>query len=213
MKITINAESKVAYESPDHIIPIGTKYDNSTNLNYIKEVENFFNRKPLNILDLGCAGGQLIVDFIKNGHNAFGIEGSDYNIKNKTENWVKYYEKNLWTADITKKIEIKDEKQEPVLFDLISCWEVVEHIHPNDLNFLFDQITSFLKPDGIFVASINSGHDCRRDEKGKLLFLHQSVFQENFWREEILKNRNIIAYPFTNVVRKMDNSFYIGIKK
>jgi cyclopropane fatty-acyl-phospholipid synthase-like methyltransferase len=117
----------------------------------------------------------------------------------------------LWSADLTKKIDILDENNEKILFDLVSAWEVIEHIAPNDLDFFFNQIQTFLKPNGLFIASINTGHDCRRDENNNLITLHQSVFKKKYWEDKILKNKKIIKYPFKNYVRKMNDSFYIGL--
>ena len=164
-------------------------------------------------MDIGCAGGQLIVDFHRRGHTAIGIEGSDYNIKHKQFNWPEYYRSVLWTADLTKPLKIVDENGDRVLFDLISAWEVVEHIHPNDLNFFFDNILDQLKPDGIFVSSVNTGPDLRYDENGNLYALHQSVFLEQYWKEEILKNRVIQPYPFSSIVRNCTSSFYMTMKR
>jgi len=62
-KLKIITEFPVAYNSPDHIVPVGTKNDNSTDSEYIMEVENFFKNEKINIMDIGCAGGQLAVDF------------------------------------------------------------------------------------------------------------------------------------------------------
>jgi len=203
----------VAITSPDHIFPVGTKNDNSTHSGYIEEVESYFQNKKINIMDIGCAGGQLAVDFHNRGHLSFGIEGSDYNIKNKQFNWPAHYQNVLWTADLTKTFKVVDEKEDEILFDLISAWEVVEHIHPDHLEVFFENIISKLKPDGIFIASINLGPDDRIDSKGNVIHLHQSVFSESHWKQKILDKRNVTAYPFRNKVRDSINSFYIGIRK
>ena len=38
-------------------------------------IYNLFDERPLNVLELGCGGGQFTADFIKDGHNAFGLDG------------------------------------------------------------------------------------------------------------------------------------------
>ena len=211
--IKILTEFPIAYDSPDHIVPVGTKNDNSTDSGYIVEVENYFKNEKINIMDIGCAGGQLAVDFHNRGHLSVGIEGSDYSIKHKQFNWPTYHEKVLWTADITKPFKIVDEDGNRVLFDLISAWEVVEHIHPNDLDNFFNNILSQLKSDGIFISSINLGPDDRQDENGNIVHLHQSVFSEKEWREKILSKRIVEPYPFNSKVRVSSNSFYIAMKR
>jgi 2-polyprenyl-3-methyl-5-hydroxy-6-metoxy-1,4-benzoquinol methylase len=212
-KLKIITEFPVAYNSPDHIVPVGTKNDNSTDSEYIMEVENFFKNEKINIMDIGCAGGQLAVDFYNRGHLSVGIEGSDYNIKHKQFNWPTYHEKVLWTADLTKPFKMVDENNNRVFFDLISAWEVVEHIHPNDLDNFFDNILSQLKPDGIFISSVNMGPDDRIDKNGNVIHLHQSVFPEKHWKEKILSKRIVESYPFVNKVRNSLNSFYMTMKR
>ncbi len=210
--IKVLTDFPVAVTSPDHIFPVGTKNDNSTHFGYIQEVELFFQNKKINTMDIGCAGGQLAVDFHNRGHLSIGIEGSDYNIKNKQFNWPNFYKNVLWTADLTKPFKVLDEKENELLFDLISAWEVVEHIHPNQLENFFDNIILKLKPDGIFVASINLDPDDRVDEDGNVIHLHQSVFPEKFWKEKILNKYNVVNYPFENKVRNCVNSFFVGIR-
>ena len=48
-------------------------------------------------LDLGCSGGQLVIDYIDRGHLGIGLEGSNYSVINKRANWPKYHNKNLFT--------------------------------------------------------------------------------------------------------------------
>jgi cyclopropane fatty-acyl-phospholipid synthase-like methyltransferase len=211
-KVELITEFPVAWKSPDHLVPTGTKNDNNTNTGYIEEVENLFNKQKINVMDLGCAGGQLIVDFANRGHLAVGVEGSDYNIKHQLHNWPEYHKKVLFTADLTKPYKVLDENGEQVKFDLISAWEVIEHISWSNLDIFFENMFSNLKDDGIFVGSINTGPDIR-EENGKLIFLHQTVFPEEFWKTHILNKYLVEAYPFKNRVRTMQEYFLISIKR
>jgi predicted TPR repeat methyltransferase len=154
----------------------------------------------------------LAVELALRENFSIGIEGSDLPIKNKLHNWPKYYGSVLHTADLTKPFYITRDN-EKVLFDVISSWEVVEHIHPTQLDSYFENVLANLSDNGIFVASINTGPDIRRDSAGNLHYLHQSVFQEQYWREKLLKKYNVVAYPFQNKVRNCDNSFFVGLKK
>lgn len=213
------AKKPVALDSPDHICPVGAKNDNSTNLNYIIEVESWLKnnlKKQEGILmDVGCAGGQLAVDFSNRGHFSIGIEGSSYPLENNRDNWKNYYGSVLHTCDATKPFHLKKNGKK-VLFDLISAWEVVEHIHPDNLDSFFDNILSNLSPDGIFVVSINTSKDERILESGEVIKLHQSVFAKNEWFNKILKNRNVLEYPFKHKVRgghPSEKSFHIALKR
>jgi len=48
--------------------------------------------------------------------------------------------KNLFTCDITKPFEVVQGSQ-PVRFDLITAWEVLEHIGPDALDQVFRNIS------------------------------------------------------------------------
>lgn len=212
--VTVIAEKPIAVDSPDHICPVGAKNDNTTNTWYIEEVMEYLNRENLgtNVMDIGCAGGQLAVDFSHRGCFSIGIEGSSYPVDNKRENWKNYHKTILHTADVTKPYYVQ-KSGEKVLFDLISAWEVVEHIHPNDLDAFFDNVLSNLKPNGIFVASINTSEDVRVLPDGSTIQIHQSVFSKETWLDKILADRNVVPYPFRHSVRTGPSSFHIGMKR
>lgn len=213
MNVRLITEYPVAYESPDHIVPVGTKNDNNSSSDYIAEVEKFFDGKRIAVMDIGCAGGQLVVDFHERGHCAVGVEGSDYNTKHGLHNWPKYHNSVLFTADITKPFVVVDDNNERVLFDLISAWEVIEHISWNDLDAMFANVLANLKPGGLFLFSINCDPDVRQDANGDLHFLHQSVFPKEFWIENVLNKYRIVEYPFETRVRTMSNYFCLGIRR
>ena len=48
----------VAFDSPDHICPVGAKNDNTSNLNFVKSVEKHFQRK-INYLESQILNYQL----------------------------------------------------------------------------------------------------------------------------------------------------------
>ena len=69
--IELISEYKLAKDSPDHHYPQGTKnvaggpyYNWLNNKNpFVAEVQNYFNRKDISVLDLGAASGVLVDDF------------------------------------------------------------------------------------------------------------------------------------------------------
>jgi len=211
MKLITN--NPVAWNSPDHLYPCGTAHDNSTDYNFITEIENFFNNKQLNFLDIGCSGGQLVVDFNNRGHNAIGIEGSDYSIIHNRANWPTYYNKLLFTCDATKPYTITDDNDVNVKFDCITAWEVIEHIAPEELNQFFTNIINHMDENSIFVGSI-SEHPSYWDYGGVTRQLHQSVFDKQYWMGEILpKYFKVENYPFTYKVRYEETSFWVKLMK
>src|SRR5256885_3495478 len=58
---------RVAFSSPDHLVPFGTKQDNSTNEKFVLHmnalVRSEFHTETPCFMDLGCSGGQLVKDF------------------------------------------------------------------------------------------------------------------------------------------------------
>lgn len=204
----IKTEHPVAYDSPDHLCPWGTARDNSTDYGFILEIESFFNGKKIKTLDIGCSGGQLTIDFHNRGHEAIGIEGSDYSVVNQRANWPQYHNNLLFTCDATKPYEVLDEKEEKLVkFDLITAWEVVEHIHEKDFEMFFENILSHLKEDGIFCASINPYEDTRDG-----FDIHQSVFDQEKWYSILKKFFVVEDMPFHNKVR-YGGSFHVLCRK
>lgn len=196
---------KIALDSPDHLRPYGTKRDNHTNKKYIEEVENYFGLRKIKYLDLGCAGGQLAVDFHLNGHIAIGLEGSDYGIKNSFANWPVYNEKVLFTCDIRKPFKIVEENGLQVLFDCISSWEFLEHIGKQDLNQVFKNVVSHLTPNGIFLGSLS-------------MFIHPpyhaTIMTEEQWKNEFFLKyfKTSEPYPFRGKVRNLHQSLFYFLK-
>jgi SAM-dependent methyltransferase len=212
--ISLITNHPIAYDSPDHIVPWGTMRDNSTLPEFIEEIETHFSNQPIKMMDLGCSGGQLVVDFHNRGHLAVGLEGSDYSVKHQRANWPEWYNKILFTCDVAKEYQINKDN-EPIKFELITAWEVLEHIHPDDLKMFFNQIAKHLSPNGIFVASISPNHDVIEG-----VALHQSVFQQHEWLFNILtedgalegSNLEYHPYPFKHAVRRGNGSFHILLK-
>ena len=156
--ITLETNHPVAIESPDHIFPWGTMRDNSTNEGFINEIlayNKIKGKETINFLDLGCSGGQLVIDILNRGNRSIGLEGSDYSVKHKRANWPEYHNKNLFTCDVTKEYKLFENK-ERILFDTITGWEVIEHIHPNDLENFFKHINDNLYSGGFFCGSIST---------------------------------------------------------
>jgi 2-polyprenyl-3-methyl-5-hydroxy-6-metoxy-1,4-benzoquinol methylase len=214
--ITLKTNNPIAFDSPDHLMPWGTMRDNTTNIGFIDEMHEFiklnYDVDTFNFLDLGCSGGQLVVDFHNRGNLSVGLEGSDYSVKHQRANWPEYHNKVLFTADVTKPYSLYN-NGEKVEFDIITAWEVVEHIHPDDLSNFFQYISNNLKPGGIFLASISTIGD---DIQGYAL--HQTVYSEVEWYSKfptLLEGSNLKlhSYPFTYKVRFESTSFHVLLQK
>jgi hypothetical protein len=211
-KIILNTNYPIAYDSEDHLQPGGTKNDNFSNKAFIEEVEKDLCKKnePLYLIDLGCAGGLLVQDFVQREHIAVGLEGSDYNVIHRRAEWPLLYGKNLFTCDITREYSLFIEKNgELNIFqsDLITAWEVVEHIEPSRLPIFFELIRRHLKIGGKFIAGISL---CEG------LPYHISMFPIPHWKNKILNNLPGLVlkeYPYLNIARPSFTSLYITLER
>jgi 2-polyprenyl-3-methyl-5-hydroxy-6-metoxy-1,4-benzoquinol methylase len=185
-KLEVLTGSPIALSSPDHLMPTGTKSDNSTNKLFVIKMDRIlkskFSEEVLGILDLGCAGGAMINDFRNLGYHAVGLEGSDYSLINKRAHWPKLAHKNLFTCDITKDYEILVNGR-PYLFSCITAWEVMEHINKNDLLNTFELLKKHLRPGGYFIFSTTNTSDMRNG-----IELHQTQMNTDEWIEWVTKN-------------------------
>jgi cyclopropane fatty-acyl-phospholipid synthase-like methyltransferase len=77
-------------------------------------------------------------------------------------------------------------------FDLITCFDVMEHFHEHELDMFFKMIQYHLKPQGIFVASI-ALFDLIKDEG---VNWHKSVYPKKRWVKKNSKYLKKIPYPF-----------------
>lgn len=226
--IKVATNYPLAVDSDDHKYPEGIYFDNNLNLEFVKEIENHFENKLINFLDLGCAGGQLVVHMHEKGHTAVGLEGSnhclviDQNIVNKIgfeplgkKNWERYHDKILFTCDVTKEYLITN-NSEPIKFDLITCFDVIEHFYPEQLDNFFKLICNHLNPNGLFIASIAlfpSG--CHSQNLGAPdgLNYHKSLFTKEWWMEKTSNYFKNVQYPFINHNRPTSGVLLFAGKK
>jgi 2-polyprenyl-3-methyl-5-hydroxy-6-metoxy-1,4-benzoquinol methylase len=138
--------------------------------------------RPLGALDLGCSGGQLVKDFLDLGWLSVGLEGSDFSLKHGRANWPALAGKNLFTCDVTKPFKIIANGQ-PVRFNLITMWEVLEHISTQDLPGLFANISGHLTDGGYFIASTTSVPDIHDG-----VDLHQTQWTNARWCQWLAQN-------------------------
>ena len=177
-RIELKTDFPVAFQSPDHIVPWGTKNDNTRGLPYCLALERHFKR-PLRAMDMGCAGGGIVFDFLARGHQAIGLEGSDFSQKHQRAEW-KTIGDYLYTCDIAKPFSLIDkETQQTAKFDAICMWEVLEHINEQEIAQLFANIRAHLADDGLFVGSIGLQPDIVNGVN-----YHVTVKPQEWWREQ-----------------------------
>jgi Methyltransferase domain len=157
VKLRIVTDHPLAFQSPDHINPCGARNDNTRHPRFVAKCSGVFGKSIFH-LDLGCAGGGLVWDFCMGGHQSYGVEGSDYPLVNRRALW-RVIPANLFTADITKPFHFLDEGESRRRFDLITAWEVLEHLPRESLLGFFENLQTNLDDEGLFVASVATFHD------------------------------------------------------
>lgn len=208
-KIILETEWPIAIDSPDHLEPEGVMNDNVTSLAFIDEVERQFKGKQLHVLDLGCAGGALIHDFLRRGHIAIGLEGSDFNLVTRRAEWAALGNKNLFTCDVTREFSLSCERNgecQPFLCDIITSWEVMEHLPRERLPVFFENIRRHLKLNGHYVAGVCLGSGTH----------HQSVFPLEVWEHQILSRLpglQLRPYPYQANGHPSASSYYFMLQR
>lgn len=193
--IEVRTNKPVAVDSPDHIHPWGTAQDNSTNHRFNEKVFRLFGDRRIRALDLGCSGGGYVKSMLDDGHDAVGIEGSDYSLRMKRAEWRNIPDR-LFTADVTEPFEVLADGQ-LMTFDLITAWELIEHLPEARLPVFCRNILTHLEKGGLVIASISLVQD-----RG----LHQTVKPRKWWlrlfeEHHLQDNPEIVAWFHGQFVR------------
>jgi len=182
-RVTVRATREVAYESPDHLVPWGTRRDNSRHSRFNQKLFELLDlrRRPFWLLDMGCSGGGFVKDLLDEGCIAVGLEGSDYSKKLRRAEWRTIPE-FLFTADITAPFEVLGEfpgGEKRLQFDVITAWEVMEHIHERDVAGVAENVKRHLRPGGLWIMSVGLADDIVNGVN-----LHQTVKPRKWWIEK-----------------------------
>ncbi len=204
--ISVSTNTPVAFDSPDHLVPWGTAQENSTNLRFNQKLIRLFPhlRRPLKVLDLGCSGGGFVKSLLEDGCFAVGVEGSDYSEKHARAEWPVLGRKFLFTADITRDFQVygkSGEQSEAILFDVITAWEVMEHLPQERLDTVMKNLKKHLAPNGLIVMSISSLPDIVRGTQ-----LHLTLKEKGWWKQLFMQHsfshiEQLTSYFNTQFVR------------
>jgi 2-polyprenyl-3-methyl-5-hydroxy-6-metoxy-1,4-benzoquinol methylase len=149
--VEVRCESPVAADSPDHKCPHGTAENHMTHYGFITSMRSRLG-PGRSMLDLGCSSGRLVRDFRRVGWTAVGLEGSDYSLKARRPCWDTEAHSSLFTCDIGKPFEILNQKK-LLVFDLITCFQVLEHLDRSRLECLMKTVESHSRAGTLFVIS------------------------------------------------------------
>lgn len=186
----VETDFPIAYDSYDTISPHGTIRDNTRCPRFVFKCEQIFIEKTaLKFLDLGCSGGGMVLEALLRGHYALGLEGSDESKRQQRAEW-RLIPNNLKTCDISKPFSIKDKQSDKrILFDVITAWEVLEHIPESGLGQLISNIYESMEENGIFVATIAAKTDI---DPLTGIDWHKTIKPFKWWKEYFEDNGFIV---------------------
>lgn len=175
----IVTDKPVAFDSPDHLYPLGTAQDNSTNVRFNRKLFRYIRAEEVRLLDIGCSGGGFVRSILDSGAMGIGIEGSDYSKSHLRAEWAAIPD-HLFTADATERFQIveqlEDGRKNPLLFNVITAWEFFEHISEENLPSVVENILRHLARQGMLFVSISSDSSIIDG-----VDLHQTVQQKPWW--------------------------------
>ena len=172
-EIMVECEAEIAQSSLDYKMPLGARQDNSSNKLFNEKLYRLYDNRWINLLDLGCSGGAFVREVIDDGHNAVGLEGSDYSKRHHRGAWRDIPD-FLFTCDVTKPFSIYTYSPKRLMsFDVVTAWEFMEHIEKRDIEPLINNVVRHMSPDGMWIMSISSvpsisnGVDLHRTQEPK----------------------------------------------
>ena len=177
-KYSLVCSQSLALESNDHLEPESTFEGEVSRVEFVHACERITAKDKLKFLDVGCGSGALVYDFISCGHFAVGVDGSDA-CKAKGQGYWNLI-KHLHNCDITQDFRFLDKAEKNITFDVISMWEVFEHI-PKDLcGQVLDTIRAQLSENGLFVGSISQLEYVNADTGTPY---HVTLESKEWWQE------------------------------
>lgn len=148
----------------------------------MKYLKQLCPKSSMRLLDVGCGVGYYLKDAIDEGFDAYGIDISEYAINNPLPEVV----------GKTRLGGITDIPFGPDQFDVITAFDVIEHIHPRDTEKALIELYRVLKPDGILILTTPSGF---YGEWVKDL-THINVRPPKYWKIMFTKAGFKLAMPY-----------------
>jgi len=182
LDLNFRADKPIAFDSPDHLEPRGTRNDNTRHPRFVRRAEEIF--PVIRHMDIGCAGGGLVWDFSLAGHISIGVEGSDYSFLQRRAEW-RVIPDRLFTADICFPFEARTESGDRMLFNLVTAWELFEHIPTALVDAAIRNIAANMTSDGVLACSIATFVDW--DPVSGAVF-HQTVKPKEWWLEQFARH-------------------------
>lgn len=154
--IRLVTEHPIAADSPDHITPWGAVHNNITNYAFVLAMRR--RRQFGTFLDLGCSNGRLVRDFLRIQWTAVGLEGTDAPKRLQCGAWKHLADKHLFTCDIGRPwLLVQDDH--PLKFDVITAWDVLEHLDVARLETLAANIRQHSHPGTLLIVTTDNSSE------------------------------------------------------
>ncbi|CAG4885543.1 methyltransferase domain-containing protein [Paraburkholderia gardini] len=191
--VELKTDYPIAMDSSDHIMPDSTMEGVARPTFFVQNCISLLG-PDIKFLDLGTGAAGIVFEFAMNDIFAVGVDGSDFCRQNRIGYWP-LLQNNLFTCDITKPFDFKvRHTAESCKFDVVTMWEVLEHIDESDFPGLFENISGHLKSDGYFIGSVSLVEYVAKDGQP----YHVTLKPRDWWKEKFLENGLVILeqHPF-----------------
>ena len=181
--LELKTDYPVAVGSNDHINPDSTTEGAPRPTFFVQNCISVLG-PDIKCLDLGAGAGGLVYEWAMNQVLAVGVDGSDFCRTNRVGYWP-LLPNNMFTCDITKPFNfLSRDLQTLIDFDVITMWEVLEHIAECDLPSLFSNVKRHLGRHGYFIGSISLVEYV--DSTGNPY--HVTLKPRNWWKAKFLES-------------------------
>lgn len=143
---------------------------------------------PTSLIDVGCAIGDLVDVFLFHGVDAYGLEGTD-----NVAPWSLIPPARMHYHDLRMPIDLDR------TFDLVTCFEVLEHIEPECSDMLLKNLTGMSNK--LLVSAAPPGQGGH---------YHVNCQPIEYWDEKLAS----LGYePDLNIVKEIQNKLAPWRKK
>jgi len=142
-------------------------------IHMIKYIKYLRKKRKIKWLDVGCGLGFLIKEAVDEGIDCYGIDISEYAVANAI------VKDRVRLGSITE-IPFKNGS-----FDVVSAFDVIEHVHPKDTEKAISEIYRVLKNDGLLI--LTTPHPCGLTDNWVYDLTHINVRPPRFWKR-LLEN-------------------------
>lgn len=154
--------------------------------------------RPGKILDAGCGGGKVLLEFLAKGWDGYGVDASPNMVALAKQNLqgASHEVKRIYQSSVTDLSMFADES-----FDVVISLGVMEYLPPAEEKKAFAETRRVLKRDGIFlVENINNLFDLGTFNRFTIRF-YQEHFFSKFSKDEqqvadlTRKLESLVTYP------------------